>query len=453
MQGLAFSIQSFSKLRELNRLYVDKTKYAYNLITQEESFFLSRPRRFGKSLFISMVKEILLGKKELFKDLWIESSDYTWPVYGVIHLDFSCLKNNSAVSLEETLCLHLSEIARAYNLSINLSSNNANGNLILLVNRLHEKYGKVAVLIDEYDHPLLSALQEPHCKEILNVIQSFFTTIKGLDAQLRFIFLTGVSAFSKAGIFSGLNNLKNLTYMPEFSGVCGYSQEEVDRYFIPYLEELAKDKKLSLAEVKAEMKRLYNGYHFSPNAPTVYNPFSCTNALYDKNLKNFWFESGTPTFLIKILQTGYAKKNSSIFQMEEFKVSEAQLESFTIDAIPLPVLMLQTGYLTIKGCVKNRYKLGFPNLEVQASLQKYILGVFLHLESFEAITFSTNLMDALEEENIEAIASLLNTICSCIPSNLHISEEKFYHAVILTAFQASGVSAIAEHKTADGVWK
>lgn len=193
MQNLPFSIQDFSNIREFNYLYVDKTKYAHDLVIQRgQSFFLSRPRRFGKSVFVSTLKEILLGRKELFEGLWIKKSDYTWPIYGVIHLDFSSLKNTNATTLEVSLCEYLAEIAQHYKISDSLSLTNPNAALRTLVNALYEKFQRVAVLIDEYDYPILSMLHTPQLPEVLKVLQSFFATVKSLGAPIHFLFLTGV---------------------------------------------------------------------------------------------------------------------------------------------------------------------------------------------------------------------------------------------------------------------
>ena len=450
MLDLPFSIQSFINIREFNCLYVDKTKYAYDLIVQRQSFFLSRPRRFGKSVFISTLKEILLGKKELFEGLWIANSSYKWPIYGVIHLDFSRLKSSSAISTEESICQNLSRIAANYELPIILSPSSPNDALTTLVDALHKKFGRVAILIDEYDHAILSTLHSPHLSEVLKVVQSFFATVKSLGELIHFLFITGVSAFAKAGLFSGMSHPKDLSMNPEYSCVCGYTEEDIDRYFIPYLEKMAKKQNTTVIRLREELKKLYNGYRFTENAPTVYNPFSFTNALDSGEAENFWFDSGTPSFLIEILKNEYLKGNSTIFHVEEFRMNKMEPKYFDVNAIPIPAIMLQTGYLTIKSFVDGSYSLGFPNLEVQSALQKYMMNILLNLNMPEIANFSGDLATALAKEDIEKILSLLKTLCSHIPSILHIPKEKFYHALLIATFQSCGIRTLAEHSTADG---
>jgi hypothetical protein len=450
MQKLPYSLQSFKNIRDFNCLYVDKTKFAYDLVASRQNFFLSRPRRFGKSVFISTLKEILLGERELFKGLWIASSDYEWPVYGVVHLDFSSLKSSDANSVEASICQILMMVAADYELSIVSNLSDANNTIIALVRELYKKFGRVAILIDEYDHAILSTLHTPVLNEVLKVIQSFFATLKSLAEYVHFLFITGVTAFAKAGVFSGLSHPKNLSDLPEYASICGYTEEEIDTYFIPYLEKMAEQKNMSITELREELKKMYNGYHFTEDSPTVYNPFSFLNALDTGKIKNYWFDSGTPSFLIEILKKEYVAKNLNIFQLEEFKISEMEPKYFDVNAIPIPALMLQTGYLTIKDFVRGKYTLGFPNLEVQAALQRYMLGILLNLNLNEISNFSTDLVEALTLEDVPEIILLLKQLCSHIPSKLHVSKEKFYHSLLIVAFQACGVKALAEKATADG---
>ncbi|MES2199422.1 MAG: AAA family ATPase [Chlamydiota bacterium] len=451
MQSLPFSLQSFSRLRALNCLYVDKTEYAHDLIVQEQSFFLSRPRRFGKSIFISTLKEILLGKKELFEGLWIVGSDYKWPIFGVIHLDFSSLNSVDANTTRISICQSLAKIAANYGLAITLSLSSPNDDLNMLVDALYKKFGKVAVLIDEYDHAILSTLYKPQLNEVLEVVQSFFTTLKSLGDYIHFLFITGVSAFAKAGVFSGMSHPEDLSNMPAFACVCGYTEKEIDQYFIPYLENMAEKKNMSVGDLREELKNLYNGYRFVENAPAVYNPFSFIKALRTEKAGNFWFDSGTPSFLIEILKREYLKKNLDIFHMEEFRMSEMEPKYFDVNAIPLPALMFQTGYLTIKSFAEGSYTLGFPNIEVQSALQRHMMGILLNLDLNGISNFANDLGIALTHEDIEKIISLLKTLCSYVPSKLHIPKEKFYHALLITTFQSCGVKTLAEHATADGL--
>ena len=450
MQDLPFSMQDFGNIRNFHCLYVDKTQYVYDLIQQKQSFFLSRPRRFGKSVFLSTLKEALLGKKELFKGLWIEKSDYDWQIFGVIHLDFSLIDSMNTETLRTSICCNLSAIAKEYHLDIEISSSSPKDALLVLVKALYAKFGRVAVLIDEYDHAILSNLHTPERASILGTLQSFFAAIKGLGGAIHFLFITGVSTFAKAGIFSGMSHPDDLSNRPQYACLCGYTEEEIATYFSPYLEKMAVHMNKSPSLLKEDFKKLYNGYHFAADSPAVYNPFSLIKALHTESLGNFWFDSGLPSFLIEILKKEYAKKNTRIFQMEEFQISEMEPKYFDAEAISLPALMFQTGYLTIKDFTEGIYTLGFPNLEVRASLQRHMMNILLNVDVAKCALFSNELAIALLHENIDQILSILKNIYSHIPSKLHIPKEKFYHALLIATFQSSGIKTLAEHSTADG---
>ena len=323
MKALPASLQYFPRLINLNCLYIDKTKYAHDLIIQERSFFLARPRRFGKSLFISTLEEILKGHKELFTGLWIEESSYKWPIHGVIHLDFGPIDSTNSHSVKHTLCQMLARIALSYQLSEALDTSNPNQALIELVDALYNKFGRVAILIDEYDHPILQILQDPQVPEVRSVLQSFFTTVKSLNKQVNFLFITGVSMFSKAGVFSGMNNPLNISLDPRFAGICGYTDEEMDFYFKEYTTDWAKKEKVSPEQIRDELKTWYNGYRFSEDPVSVYNPFSIVSAFEFKRFQNFWFETGSPAFIMKELKKEYRHKELALFDLERFKSKRA----------------------------------------------------------------------------------------------------------------------------------
>ena len=450
MLALPFSIQSFSKLRELNCLYVDKTKYAYDLIIQKQSFFLARPRRFGKSLFISTLEEILKGNKDLFEGLYIDKTDYSWEIHGVISLDFASLDHSNVDSLKKSLSQALILIAKQQKISIDFDFSNPNSTLISLVNALHEKFNRVAILIDEYDHPILQMLYKEHLPDILIVLQSFFAAIKSLDTYIRFLFITGVSAFAKAGVFSGMNHPDNISLDPLFATICGYTEKEIDDYFTSYLKDLAEKTRLSLGKLRLEIKNRYNGYHFGKNVQAVYNPFSLIKAIKKESLQNFWFGSGTPTFLIEEIKKAYTKKAYDVFHLEEFKIGEEEPEYFDATAIPLPALMLQTGYLTIKKFEEGEYILGFPNLEVKTAMQKHLLSIFINLDFVFTSQLSRDLAKALNHEDVEKVVFCLQSLFSHIPARLHIQEERFYHSLLQVAFEACGLKILSEHPFSQG---
>lgn len=453
MLRLPLDLSTFSALRASNYLYVDKTRYAYDLITGGRRYFLSRPRRFGKSLLLSMLKEVLAGNRSLFDDLWIGSSDYTWQEHGVIMLDFSRLGIREGASFARAISFALQETVNDYKLQVDLRDLPLELALHRVVKALYDRFGKVAILVDEYDNAILHALQDmPRAEGIRDAMQQFFTAIKGLDEYIDFVFITGVSSFTKAGLFSGINNLQVLTLDPAYADICGYTQDEVDLYFIEYMEQWAVAKGLVRDELRAKIKEWYNGYSFGADAKKVYNPFSLMHALHKYRLKNFWFRTGTPTFLVSELSKEYRKQEYQIFDPETFRASEDLLESFDVGATPLPALMFQSGYLTITEYDDERelYKLGYPNIEVQQSMQKYLVSVFAQVDVATVEKVSSDLESALLNEDIDEAVMLLRRLFMHIPYQLHVKEEKFYHALLHMVCNAYGMQIVSERPISHG---
>lgn len=453
LQKLPIDLSTFSELRRLNYLYVDKTKYAYDLITGGRRFFLSRPRRFGKTLFVSTLKEILLAKQGFFEGLWIASSDYHWQEHGVIHLDLSALGIESPESFKAGVNRALTKIANSYSLTIYATENNPVATLQDLVEALHKRFGHVALLIDEYDNPILHALKDPErAEKIRDTVRTFFTAIKGLDAEINFLFITGVSNFAKAGLFSGLNNLQIISLDDRFSTVCGYTQEEVNHYFKDHLTAWAEKEQLSYQELQQQIKEWYNGYRFSGNAQSVYNPFSLMRAIATETFENFWFQSGAPTFLIHELEKEYRKTEYSILGLKKLEISRDALGIFDIGATPLPALMFQTGYLTIIDYDRknNLYTLDYPNAEVRIALQKHTLAAFSKLDFASADQIATQLKHALTEGSVKKFVHLLKQLFTNIPYQLHVKQEKFYHALLQMACDASSIKAQSEYSISHG---
>lgn len=445
MQKLPVDISTFSELRVSNYLYVDKTQYAYNLITGGRRYFLSRPRRFGKSLFISTLKEILTGHKEFFDGLYIAQSDYEWKEWGVINLDFSRLGVDNLEGFKNKLYHALVDIAEHYEIEIAQQENLLDLMLEKLVRALSKKIGRVAILIDEYDAPILKTLyNEAFAKEIRDIIQHFFTVIKSLDEYVQFVFITGVSSFAKAGLFSGINNLQILTLQDKYATICGYTDEEIDFYFHEYIKKWAADKNMPYDVLRRQIKSWYNGYRFGDKIPAVYNPFSVLNALHLESLKNFWFQSGTPTFLVEVL-----KKNEHTFDPTKFVVHEDVLGTFDVGKTPLIALMFQAGYLTIANYnpQAQTYNLQYPNEEVRVSFQKYLLEVFAHLESSRAAQLSAELYHAFEQEDIEEAIEILYQLFAHVPYQLHSKEEKFYHALFMMICIGANIKVQSEYST------
>ncbi len=445
MLRLPVDLSTFSEMINSGYLYIDKTKHVYNMITGGRRYFMSRPRRFGKSLLVSTLKETLTANKKLFKGLWIEQSDYHWHEYGVINLDFSKIDAHSVDSVKHHLCNMLIRIANTYQLSPQTTTNDPSSLLEDVVDALYKQFNRVAILVDEYDSPILKNIHnEERARAVRDTLQQFFTTIKALDSQIQFVFITGVSSFAKAGLFSGINNVQIITMNKQFADICGYTDEEVDHYFPEYIKAWAEEEQVSYDNLRQKIREWYNGYHFEHNAAAVYNPFSLMNALHLKSFENFWFQSGAPTFLIEIL-----KKEYKSFDPHNLETSKDTLGIFDIGAIPLISLMFQAGYLTIVDYDPNThsYKLDYPNSEVRVSFQKYLLEVFAHIEPFRAQTLSTRLRIAFDNQDMDAVVETLQELFMHVPYQLHSSEEKYYHGLFTMICVSSGMKAQAEYST------
>jgi hypothetical protein len=366
LQRLPLGRSTFSALRRDGCLYVDKTEYAYNLITQGYRYFLSRPRRFGKSLLVSTLQEILEGNKSLFENLWIEKSDYHWRIHGVIVLDFSALDTADSKTLNSGLCELLQKTANRYNLGITLNAESPNSALLTLIIALHAKFGHVAVLVDEYDSPIVKTLNNlEQATEIGAAIRSFFAALKSPDQYVDFIFITGVHSFARADIFcGGLNNLQIITLDERWATICGYTDQEIDHYFTPHIQGWANNKKIPHAEMRQKIKDWYNGYHFGKDVPAVYNPFSFMNAVNAQAFENYWLYTDTPAFLIEEMKQSH----------HDFEASSTALGTFEIGSTPLVASMFQAGYLTVTHYheEKRTYLLDYPNQEVRNTIQRYI---------------------------------------------------------------------------------
>ncbi|MBA3953863.1 AAA family ATPase [Candidatus Dependentiae bacterium] len=393
MKKLPIDVSTFSTMINENYSYIDKTEYIYNLIENGRFYFLSRPRRFGKSLLISTLKELFSGNKHLFQDLWIGSSDYNWQEHPIIHLNFSDLDIETSPELKISLSWELESIAQEYTIDVS-SAPSAGSKLKKLVKEL-AKRNPVVILIDEYDYPLINNLTKIGVAQAnRDVLKNFFSVIKSLDAYLKAIFITGVTKFSKTSIFSGLNNLNDLTLAPESALFLGYTQTEIDKYFTDDIAHFAQEKQCQKSDILHEMKTWYNGYRFSRKEETVYNPFSVLYYLKTQERANYWFESGTPSFLIEFLRKHY----NALEGIEQAEFSSTGLGTVDLEDIPPITLLFQTGYLTISDyeSVTKKYKLGYPNEEVQDSFQKYLLAAFSNTNVTEVEKTTSQLINALK---------------------------------------------------------
>lgn len=365
MKKLPIGIQQFREIIQENYLYVDKTKQIYQLISQGKLYFLSRPRRFGKSLLVATLQEIFRGSRDLFRDLYIgEQTDYTWNKHPVLVFNFAKLGHQVA-DLEASLKRHLAEIAATY--QIVLADSPLSEQVDELVRNLSQQQGSVVFLVDEYDKPIIDFLTDiKKANAHRKVLRDFFSPLKNLEANghIRFLFITGVSKFSKVSIFSDLNNLVDLTINRSHSDLLGITKAELQHYFEAYIQQSIQELGVPRATFLKALKEWYNGYSWDGKT-FVYNPFSLLNFFADHRFGNFWFATGTPTFLVEHIRN----HGLSPMDLEQREFLETFFDRFTMEQLDLYNLLFQTGYLTIKSTryddFELRYRLGYPNREVQ----------------------------------------------------------------------------------------
>ena len=443
MKKLPIGIQTFRKIREGNYLYIDKTKELLNIIENYQYVILSRPRRFGKSLFLDTLKETFEGNKELFKGLYIYDK-YNFEKYPVIKISWSgSLKSLKAVN--ETAHKILKQNQRLLNVKCDNYEFPENC-FADLIQKTYERYRKpVVILIDEYDKPILDNIENiEKAKEIREFLREFYTVIKDNDAYIKFAFLTGVSRFSRVSIFSGLNNLVDISLNPKYAYICGFTHNDLTKRFKEYLRDVNLE----------EVKKWYNGYNFL-GEEKVYNPFDILLFLdNNKEFDNYWFKSGTPTFLIKLLEN----RNYNTLEFENLQVSSSILDSFDIENIEVETIMFQAGYLTIKS-VKKRvgrktFVLTFPNFEVKMSFNNYLLA-YLTKDIPKKEKIQDTLCDVLENVELGKLKDVLTSIYASIPYQLFIKKdiresENYYQVVLYMYLAGSGIDVIAEDNTDKG---
>ncbi len=379
---LPIGIQTFEKIREENFLYVDKTEQVWQIAHTSVPYFLSRPRRFGKSLLLSTFKSYFEGRKDLFKGLAIEQLETEWIQYPVLHLDLNAEKFDSPERLQILLKFNLTQWEERY------GKGEGEGSLSTrfagIIRRASEQTGRqVVVLIDEYDKPLTqNLLNEALLDDYHRTLKAFYGVLKSADAYLRFVFLTGVTKFAQVSIFSDLNQLRDISMVPTYAAICGITREELVKVFTPEITRLGEKLELSFEETVDLMKQQYDGYHFCENAPGMFNPFSVLNALQDMKTDDYWFRTGTPTFLVNLLkESDYdLRKLIDGVEMRSATFSEYRAEANN----PIP-LLYQSGYLTIKGydTQLKLYTLRFPNQEVEIGFLNFLLPDYTTVEDSE----------------------------------------------------------------------
>lgn len=367
-------IQNFGKIRRDGYVYVDKTPWMWKMVSEGSYYFLSRPRRFGKSLMVSTLEAFFSGERELFKGLYVDSVEWDWQQYPIMHLDLNTEKYDSPEVLTNRLDLFLSESEEVYGRKDYEKSFGARFEGVM--KRAFEKTGRqVVILVDEYDKPLLQAIgNDALLSEYRATLKAFYGALKSSDRYIKFAFLTGVTKFGKVSVFSDLNNLTDLSLDHRYTSICGISEKELHEYFDADVNALAEANNMSRDECYEQLRYNFDGYHFDIDAPGMYNPFSVLNTLWKQRFNDYWFETGTPTFLVYQLQ----KTNYPLEMITREELTADTLNSIeTTDDNPLP-LLYQSGYLTIKGYDREfkTYLLGFPNREVEEGFIKYLVPFY-----------------------------------------------------------------------------
>jgi Predicted AAA-ATPase/PD-(D/E)XK nuclease superfamily len=433
---LPIGIQDFSELRTGNFVYVDKTELIHPLVTGSKTYFLARPRRFGKSLLVSTLRYLFEGRRDLFKDLWIENH-WDWAEKSpVIRLSLDAI-GHKELGLKTALLRAVTQIAEQF--GIELKENEPATCLQELIRTVAAKQGKVVILIDEYDRPIIDFLglkTLPQAEANRAVLKSFFSVLKSEDANIRFLFLTGISKFSKVSIFSDLNHLYDLSTDPDSMTLCGYTQDEIDHNFAPILAEMPTN-------TRDLMREWYNGYSWN-GQDMVYNPFSVLSFFKARNYQNFWFSTGTPTFLVERLNRDFQ------YALEDIEVDAQELEAYELDTLnPIP-LLFQTGYLTIKAQTPfDTVILGYPNREVRQSLVRFLLSGYTQQSS--VLPRTGQLVEAMNQNDLPKVIELFNGLFKSIPNQIFIANrEAYFHSVMYLTFVLLGVYVQAEVNSSDG---
>ena len=442
-------MQSFESIRQNNFLYVDKTKHIYNLANSNRYYFLSRPRRFGKSLFLSTLEAYFLGQKELFKGLYIETVEKDWVQYPVLYLDLNSGMYDTEANLYSVINNHLIRWEKEYDITpVDRELNTRFTNVVIAA---FEKTGKqVVILVDEYDKPLLQTIdnEELHDK-FKGILKGVYSVLKGCDKYIRFGMLTGVTKFSKISLFSDLNNLMDISLDENYTDICGITEEEIKTNFKEHLQAFAEKENTTKEDILLQLKAMYDGYHFSENTSIdIYNPFSLLNSLTERKFRNYWFQTGTPTFLIKLLQ-------ENDYDLKDF--SEGNIDAVDLTSkesmLNAPIaLFYQSGYLTIKDYDRDfsSYVLGYPNREVEQSFLDFLLPKYINTEENMSTSFLIAFARDLRAGRIEDFLTKLKVFFAKTPYDLIKDTENHYQTVVFIICKLLGYYSEAEYKIVNG---
>ena len=405
MKELPIGISTFPELIQKGYVYVDKTGIIYTIISKKKYYFLNRPRRFGKSLLISTFNAIFTGNKDLFVDLAISTMPYDWQTYPIISISFAGISSTTPEALENGIKRYVQKIAKQY---LCILKEGTSGEMLQELVETLAKQNSVVLLVDEYDYPILQHIHDNRTAvKMRDILKNFYGVIKDLDQHLRFVFFTGVSKFANTSLFSGLNNLQDIGLKPEYNNLLGYTATEITHYFEQHIIKTANKMGCSVEQLLIDITTWYDGYQFTieDNATKIYNPFSVLLFLDNKRFSNYWFQTGTPTFLINLLKT----KNYPIQDFEYIEATENDLNIFDIDTIPLKTLLFQTGYITIShyNPKTRNYILTYPNRETTDSLIEYIFTSMTHQSGAHLNNMVADLNHAFEHDDYAHLQKIL----------------------------------------------
>lgn len=449
LNKLPVGIQSFEKLRREGFQYIDKTAFVWRMVSASTPYFLSRPRRFGKSLLLSTFEAYFQGKRELFKGLAIEQFEKEWKEYPVLHLDLNARNYENAESLVAQLNQHLEKWEILY--GDEKKDRAPEERFSYLIEQACKQTGRgVVVLIDEYDKPLLRSFHEESLqKEFRSILTAFYTVLKSADPYLRFVFITGVTKFAQMSVFSELNRLTDISQLPQYANLCGLTRTEIEDTFRPEINALAQFNELTYEQAMTKLTRLYDGYRFSEYATEgVYNPFCVLSVLAYKVFKNYWFTSGTPTFLAEMLR----KTDYDLWLLDGIEVSSASLVDYRANSMEPVPMIYQSGYLTIKDYDKEfqMYTLGFPNEEVKYGFLNFITPFYSSMSDKEAPFYIGKFVQELRQGKVDAFLNRMRAFFADFPYELNDQKERHYQVVFYLVFKMMGQFVEAEVKSARG---
>ena len=440
-------IQNFEKIRKEGYFYIDKTALVYQLVKTGRYYFLSRPRRFGKSLLISTLEAYFQGKKELFTGLAIEKLEKDWIQYPILHLDLNIERYDTPESLGNILEKNLAEWEKLYGAEI--SERTFSLRFAGIIKRAYEQTGqRVVILVDEYDKPMLQAIGNQELqKEYRNALKPFYGVLKTMDGCIKFALLTGVTKFGKVSVFSDLNNLNDLSMWNKYIDICGISDKELQENLEEEMHEFAEAQGMTYEQFRDKLREYYDGYHFTQNSIGIYNPFSLLNAFDRKEFGSYWFETGTPTYLIELLK----RYHYDLEHMAHAETYADVLNSIYGDEEPLPVIF-QSGYLTIKGYDERfgLYRLGFPNREVEEGFVKFLVPYYTRFNKIEAPFEVLKFVQEIERGEPDAFFRRLQSFFADTPYELVKDLELHYQNVLFIVFKLVGFYVKAEYHTSQG---